>query len=155
MNVFFKKLGHLDKSFSLPSFESDQAAGADLRACFENKTGIGIKPWQRVLIPTGLVVSFEGEYEIQIRPRSGLSLKTPLMIPNSPGTIDADYRGEIKIILVNMFDDDFFIKHGDRVAQMVFSRVYRPSFQEVSDLDQTTRGVGGFGSSGLNSEVVR
>ena len=75
MNVFFKKLDHFDKSFSLPSFESDQAAGADLKACFENKTGIDIKPWQRVLIPTGLSVSFDGEFEVQIRPRSGLSLR--------------------------------------------------------------------------------
>ncbi len=155
MNVFFKKLDHFDKFFSLPSFESDQAAGADLKACFENKVGIELKPWQRALIPTGLSVCFDGDFEIQIRPRSGLSLKTPLIIPNSPGTIDADYRGEVKIIMANMSDSAFFINHGDRIAQMVFSRVYRPEFKEVSELSKTNRGAKGFGSSGLNSEVVK
>jgi dUTP pyrophosphatase len=150
MNVLFKKLKNFDPSFSLPSFESSQAAGADLKACFENKEGLTIKPWERVLIPTGLSISFPPGFEVQIRPRSGLSLKSPLIIPNSPGTIDADYRGEVKVILANMSDTDYFINHGDRIAQMVFSQILIPDFIEVSELDSTVRGDQGFGSSGVS-----
>jgi dUTP pyrophosphatase len=155
MKVFFKKLNHFDDSFSLPSFESDQAAGADLRACFENKKGISVEPWERVLIPTGLSMSFEAGYEVQVRPRSGLSFKTPLIIPNSPGTIDSDYRGEIKVIIANMSNCAYFITHGDRIAQMVFSKVFRPNFIEIMELDVTNRGENGFGSSGINNGAMK
>ena len=125
MNVLLKKLDHFDESFSLPSFESDQAAGADLKACFENKIGIEIKPWERVLIPTGLSFSFDADFEVQIRPRSGLSLKTPLIIPNSPGTIDADYRGELKVILINLSNKTFVVEKGARIAQMVLCPIVK------------------------------
>ena len=149
MNVQFKKLDHFDSNFSLPSFETSRAAGADMKACFENKTGIWIAPWERVLIPTGLCMSFPEGFEVQIRPRSGLSFKSPLIIPNSPGTIDADYRGELKIILANFSNEKYFVSHGDRVAQMVFAKIFHPEFEEVSQLPETDRGAGGFGSTGL------
>ena len=149
MNIHVKKLDHFDNEFSLPSFESDQAAGADLRACFENQKGIYVNPWERVLVPTGLSLSFSADYEVQIRPRSGLSYKSPLIIPNSPGTIDADYRGELKIILANFSNEKYLISHGDRVAQMVCSKVFRPNFIEVKSLNDTQRGEQGFGSTGV------
>jgi dUTP pyrophosphatase len=144
-----KKLDHFDPKLSLPSFETTQSAGADLRANFENKKGEWIGPWERILVPTGLSLSFPSDYEVQVRPRSGLSYKTPLMIPNSPGTIDADYRGELKIILANFSNEKYFISHGDRVAQMVCARVFRPKFIEVNDLSSSQRGEGGFGSTGV------
>ena len=149
MIIQFKKLDHFDSNFSLPSFETIHSAGADLKACFENKTGEWIDPWQRVLIPTGLCMSFPADLEVQIRPRSGLSYKSPLIIPNSPGTIDADYRGEIKVILANFSNEKYFISHGDRVAQMVCAKICRPEFTEVKHLSSTLRGEGGFGSTGV------
>ena len=149
MIIQFKKLDHFDTNFPLPSFETPHSAGADLRACFENKRGQWINPWERVLIPTGLCMSFPNGYEVQVRPRSGLSYKSPLIIPNSPGTIDSDYRGELKIILANFSNEKYYISHGDRVAQMVCAKVYRPEFVEVDHLASSERGVGGFGSTGI------
>ena len=148
MQLLIKKLKHFDSKISLPSFQSEEAAGADLCACFENRKGLSIEPWERVLIPTGISLSFPAGYEAQIRPRSGMSLKTPLIIPNSPGTIDSDYRGEVKIIVVNMSNEPFFIEHGIRAAQIVFNKVERPNVRVVDSLDSTVRGESGFGSTG-------
>ena len=148
MQLLIKKLKHFDHKISLPSFQSKEAAGADLCACFENKKGLSIEPWERVLIPTGISLSFPAGYEAQIRPRSGLSLKTPLLIPNSPGTIDSDYRGEVKIIVANMSNKAFFVDHGTRIAQIIFSKVERPNVKVVESLDATMRGANGFGSTG-------
>jgi dUTP pyrophosphatase len=117
---------------------------------FEDKEALSIAPMQRVLIPTGLSFEIPPGYEVQIRPRSGLSLKTPLLVVNSPGTIDSDYRGELKIILGNFSNESFKINHGDRVAQMVLAPITQAEFIRVDNLSETARGVGGFGSTGLN-----
>lgn len=148
--IKIKKLEHFDESFPLPQYETAQAAGADLRASLENKDHFVIPAGKRVLIPTGLAFEIEPGFEVQIRPRSGLSLKTNLLVVNSPGTIDADYRGEVKIILGNMGDQDHIIKHGDRVAQMVLAPITQAKFEVVSSLSDTDRGTGGFGSTGVN-----
>lgn len=143
-----KKLNHFDPSFPLPQYETKGAAGADIRACFENAQDFTIKAGARVLIPTGLAMQIEEGFEIQVRPRSGLSLKTHLLVVNSPGTIDSDYRGEIKIILGNLGSEDHVIKHGDRVAQLVLAPVLQGEFSLVENLDTTARQGGGFGSTG-------
>jgi len=148
--IKIKKLSHFDESLALPSYESKDAAGADIRACFENKESFTIKAHARVLITTGLSFEIEPGFEVQVRPRSGLSLKTNLLVVNSPGTIDADYRGEVKIILGNMGDEDIVITHGDRVAQVVVAPITQATFQIVKDLSSTQRGEGGFGSTGVN-----
>ncbi len=148
MQLLIKKLKHFDENISLPSFHSNEAAGADISACFEAKKGIVIEPWCRSLVSTGISVSFPPGFELQVRPRSGLSLKTPLIIPNSPGTIDSDYRGELKVILANMSNESFYLEHGTRVAQLVFNKIERPQIKVVQQLDSTDRGVGGFGSTG-------
>lgn len=147
--IKLKKLPNFDKSFPLPSYETKDAAGADLRACFENKEDFILKPGERALIPTGLSFEIQPGYEVQIRPRSGLSLKTDLLVVNSPGTIDADYRGEVKIILGNFGKDNFTIKHGDRIAQMVLAPIHQAEFSVVDELSDTERGEGGFGSTGV------
>lgn len=149
VNVIVKKLSHYDESFALPSYETTGAAGADVRANLGAGEKLLIKPGQRVLIPTGLVVEIPAGYEIQVRPRSGLSFKTGLMVVNSPGTIDSDYRGEVKIIMGNLGLTDEVINHGDRVAQLVLAPVIQASFIETNDsLSETARGTGGFGSTG-------
>lgn len=145
-----KKLDHFDNSLPLPQYETELAAGADLRVCLENRDSFTIKAGTRVLLPTGLAFAIEAGYEVQIRPRSGLSLKTNLLVVNSPGTIDADYRGEVKIIMGNLGDDDYVVKHGDRVAQMVIAPILQANFEIVNELDETDRGAGGFGSTGKN-----
>lgn len=131
----------------MPEYQSDGSSGADILACL-NET-IGIEPGQVVLIPTGISIELPEGYEAQIRPRSGLALKSGITILNSPGTIDSDYRGEIKIIVANLGGETFFVEHGMRIAQMVFSRVYRGNFVEVDDLDKTDRNAGGFGHTGI------
>lgn len=143
-----KLLENFDKSLPLPRYETPQAAGADLRASIGVHEKMIIKPGQRVLIPTGLAFEIEPGFEVQIRPRSGLSFKTGLMVVNSPGTIDADYRGEVKIIMGNLGKSDEVIEHGDRVAQMVLMPVPQASFEIVEELSDTDRGAGGFGSTG-------
>lgn len=148
--VKIKKLNHFDESLALPTYETKDAAGADIRACFENKDSFTIKAKERVLIPTGLSFEITPGYEVQVRPRSGLSLKTNLLVVNAPGTIDADYRGEVKIILGNMGDEDFVINHGDRVAQVVLAPITQAKFEVVDTLSDTDRGAGGFGSTGVN-----
>ena len=149
VNVSVKKLSHYDESFALPGYETSGAAGADVRASLGAGEKCLIKPGERMLIPTGLVMEIPFGYEIQVRPRSGLSLKTGLMVENSPGTIDSDYRGEVKIILGNLGTKDEVINHGDRVAQLVLAPVIQAKFVEASDpLSTTDRGAGGFGSTG-------
>ena len=131
---------------ALPAYESNASAGMDLRANLESP--IIAKPLQRVLIPTGLFIELPVGYEAQVRPRSGLAFKHGLTVLNSPGTIDADYRGEVKVILVNLSDTDFEIKNGERIAQMIVAKHERVQWDETNELQTTDRGAGGFGSTG-------
>lgn len=128
----------------LPSHETLFSAGMDLRA----NTSLVIEPLERVMVPTGLYISLPEGYEAQVRPRSGLAIKKGITVLNSPGTIDADYRGEICVILINLSKQDFEINDGDRIAQMVISRHEKAEWEEVDILDETERGAGGFGSTG-------
>ena len=142
--VLIKKLNN--NSFDLPKYQTEGSVGMDLSAFIEND--ILIKPNERELIPTGIALSLPKNIEGQVRPRSGLSLKYGITVLNSPGTIDSDYRGEIKVILINHGNEDFLIKNNDRIAQLVFNEVVKVSFKEVKDLDQTSRDQKGFGSTG-------
>ena len=142
--VLIKKLSN--NSFDLPKYQTEGSVGMDLSAFIEND--ILIKPNERELIPTGIALSLPQNIEGQVRPRSGLSLKYGITVLNSPGTIDSDYRGEIKVILINHGNEDFLIKNNDRIAQLVFNEVVKVSFKEVKDLDQTSRDQKGFGSTG-------
>ena len=146
--VKVKKLEHFDNDLPLPTYETRWAAGADLRASLGKGEKMLIEPGQRVLVPTGLSFEIEPGFEVQIRPRSGMSLKTQLLVVNSPGTIDADYRGEVKIILGNFGTENHVIEHGERIAQMVLAPVTQAKFEMVDTLTQTARGEGGFGSTG-------
>lgn len=130
----------------LPAYETSQSAGMDLRANLENP--VVLKPLGRALIPTGLFMALPDGTEAQIRPRSGLAYKKGITVLNSPGTIDADYRGEIGVLLVNLSDQDVTIEDGERVAQMVIASYVQGQFTEVKELNSTTRGAGGFGSTG-------
>jgi dUTP pyrophosphatase len=130
----------------LPAYETLLSAGMDLRAFISES--IVIKPLQRVLIPTGLSIELTEGLEAQIRPRSGLAFKNGITVLNSPGTIDADYRGEIKVLLVNLSDTDFMVNDGDRIAQMVFQQVEKANWELVVELEVTERGEGGFGHTG-------
>lgn len=146
-----KRLENFDQAQSIPSYETEGAAGADLRASLKgmpNEKQLIIRPKERVLVPTGLSLEIPIGYEVQIRPRSGISFKTSLMVLNSPGTIDSDYRGEVKIIMGNLGDKDEVINHGDRIAQMVIAKVTRAKFSLADELTSTERGSGGFGSTG-------
>ena len=138
----------LDKAVKLPEYKSDGASGIDLMAFV--KDSIKVKPQTSTLIPTGISLAFSNNYEIQIRPRSGLAAKNNITVLNTPGTIDSDYRGEIKVILINLGKNDFTIKNGDRIAQMVISPVIKTEFEIVDELPNTLRGLGGFGSTGKN-----
>ncbi|MCL2683383.1 MAG: dUTP diphosphatase [Bacteroidales bacterium] len=131
---------------SLPTYETQGSAGMDLRA--DLNEDVILRPLERALIPTGLRIELPIGYEAQIRPRSGLAAKHGLTVLNSPGTIDADYRGEIKVILVNLSNEIFTIKHGERIAQMVIAKHETVDFVEVIELSQTQRGEGGFGHTG-------
>ena len=135
------------KDVPLPEYETEGASGMDLRAAVEGK--VVLNPGEVRLIPTGLLVSIPRGYEAQIRPRSGLALKYGVGMVNSPGTIDSDYRGEIGLIMINWGQAPFVIQRGDRVAQMVISKVTRAEFSEVNDLESTRRGKKGFGHSGV------
>lgn len=130
----------------LPQYETAHAAGMDMRAFIE--TEITIKPLQRVLVPTGLYIELPVGFEAQIRPRSGLAYKHGISIVNSPGTIDADYRGEIKVLLVNLSDTDFVVNNGDRIAQMVIAKHETIVWNTVEELSDTARGAGGYGHTG-------
>ena len=131
----------------LPAYATSQSAGMDVRASID--TPLTILPMQRVIVPTGLYLSIPQGYECQVRPRSGLAAKFGVTVANAPGTIDSDYRGEVKVILVNLSDVPFVINDGERVAQLVFARHEHVAFTEVDSLDDTDRGEGGFGHTGL------
>ena len=132
----------------LPRYETELSAGMDVRSFIESP--IILKPFERKLVNTGLYAQLEKGYEIQVRPRSGLALKKGITVLNSPGTIDADYRGEIGVVLINLSNDDFIINSGDRIAQLVVSKHEQPNLEQTDSLDSTSRGEKGFGSTGLN-----
>ena len=137
----------LSKNVPLPKYETDGASGLDLAANIDIK--IEIKPGETKIIPTGLFVGIPKNFEIQIRPRSGLAAKNQISVLNTPGTIDADYRGELKVILINLSDKIFIVEKGLRIAQMVVCPVVRAKLKEVETLNDTKRGSGGFGSTGV------
>lgn len=131
----------------LPNYATAQSAGMDLRANLDES--VILKPLQRTLVKTGIFMELPAGYEAQVRPRSGLAFKKGVTVLNTPGTIDADYRGEVGVILVNLSNEDFVIEDGERVAQMVIAKHEQPSWEEVEELIETQRGAGGFGSTGL------
>jgi dUTP pyrophosphatase len=141
-----------DRDLGLPCYETEAAAGADLRANFpgDPREGVTLDPGARALVPTGLKLAIPDGYEVQIRPRSGLALKHGITLPNSPGTIDADYRGPLGVIILNAGQETFHVSHGMRIAQMVVAPVVQARFSVVGDLDATDRGAGGFGSTGAS-----
>ncbi|MEQ1788892.1 MAG: dUTP diphosphatase [Rickettsiales bacterium] len=142
------KLAH-GADLPLPAYASEQAAGADLIAAIDGEATL--KPFARQLIPAGIALALPAGFEAQIRPRSGLALKNGITILNSPGTIDADYRGEIKVLLVNLGQEDFVVMRGMRIAQLVIAPVAKVQWQEVEALDDTQRSENGFGSTGLKA----
>ncbi len=131
----------------LPKYSTEHSAGMDLRAFLEED--VVLKPLERFLVPTGIYIELPEGYEAQIRPRSGLAVKHGISIVNSPGTIDADYRGEIKVILINLSNDDFVIKSGERICQMIIQKYEKADMIEVEELNETERGAGGFGHTGI------
>ena len=135
-----------DKSIVLPTYKTSKSSGMDLAAYIKNK--INISPGKTRIIPTGIAIAIPKNYEIQIRPRSGLAAKNGISVLNTPGTIDADYRGEIKIILINLSKKLFEVKSGDRIAQMILCPIAKGKLREVKKLPRTIRGKGGFGSTG-------
>ena len=143
VKVLIKKL---DPSVELPAYKTEGASGMDLMALL--KKPINLKPKTSSLIPTGISVAFSNDFEIQIRPRSGLAAKNNISVLNTPGTIDSDYRGEIKVILFNHGKSDFLINNKDRIAQMILTPVIKMDLEETYDLPETIRGEGGFGSTG-------
>lgn len=145
ISIFVKKLPHA-KDLSLPAYATELSAGADLCACIDEP--VKIKPFQRVLIPTGICIQLPRGFEAQVRPRSGLALRHGVTVLNAPGTIDADYRDEVKVILVNLGQEDFVVERGMRIAQLVISPVCCAQFVEADELSKTER-KGGFGSTGV------
>ena len=148
VKVLIKKL---NSKVQLPKYKTDGSSGMDLMAFIENS--INIKPQQSVLIPTGISIAIPEDTEVQIRPRSGLAAKSSITVLNTPGTIDSDYRGEIKIILFNHGKEDFVVNNNDRIAQMILMPVIKAEFEEVEDLPKTLRGSGGFGSTGKWNKI--
>ncbi len=142
--ILIKKLS---KNVILPKYETEDSSGLDLAANIDEQ--IEIPPGKSKIIPTGLAVAIPRNFEIQIRPRSGLAAKSQISVLNTPGTIDADYRGEIKVILINLSDKVFVVEKGSRIAQMVLCPVIKASLKEVTELENTKRGSGGFGSTGI------
>lgn len=134
----------------MPQYETPNSAGMDLRAAIASSDDLILKAGSRALVPTGLKIELPKGFEAQIRPRSGLALKNGITCLNSPGTIDADYRGEVGIILINHGHEDFIIKRGDRIAQMIIAKVTQAIWQEANSLSETKRGEGGFGSTGVS-----
>ena len=143
VKVLIKKL---NPSAQLPSYKTSGASGMDLMACIEKP--VNLNPGKSCLVPTGLSVAFPEKYEIQIRPRSGLAAKNNISVLNTPGTIDSDYRGELKIILFNHSNENFMINNNDRIAQMVLTPIIKMELEEKNELPETIRGEGGFGSTG-------
>ncbi|MBL4858740.1 MAG: dUTP diphosphatase [Erythrobacter sp.] len=147
--VRIKRLPH-GHGLDLPAYATSGAAGMDVLSA----ESVTLKPGQRHAVATGLAMAIPQGFEIQVRPRSGLALKHGISVPNTPGTIDSDYRGELKIILINHGSDEFTIARGDRVAQLVLAPVVQASWDEVEELDETARGEGGFGSTGGHAQLV-
>jgi dUTP pyrophosphatase len=143
------KVNKSGQGLPLPKYMTPNAAGMDLFAAIRDREALFPGKWK--LIPTGISISMPDGYEAQIRPRSGLALKHGITLLNSPGTIDADYRGEISVILINLSEEAFIIKRGDRIAQIVFSQILRPQIKIVEELEDTVRGCGGFGHTGIGS----
>ena len=137
-----------NSGFALPEYATPLSAGLDLRACLQQ--ALVVAPGERVLVPTGIRVALPDGYELQLRPRSGLALRSGITLLNSPGTIDADYRGELGVILINHSNEPFTVNNGDRICQMVLARYCRIEWEPCSTLDNTERGEGGFGHSGKN-----
>ena len=152
LDIQITYLQNADKNISLPVYETSQSSGMDLRANLTEDrrvNGISIQAKKWLLIPTGLAISMPIGYEAQIRPRSGLAFKYGVSILNSPGTIDADYRGELGVLLINHGEDEFHINHGDRIAQIVFAPVIQVVWKQVTYLDESSRDANGFGSTGI------
>lgn len=148
VKVELKPLANFD-GLALPAYETDLAAGVDMRAATDAGGVIVLAPGERLLVPTGLAMALPAGYEAQIRPRSGLAYKHGISVVNTPGTIDADYRGEVKILLINHGQESFEINRGDRIAQMVIAPVTQARFEQVDILSETARGAGGYGSTGV------
>ncbi|WP_370178562.1 dUTP diphosphatase [Alteriqipengyuania sp.] len=148
VDVRIKRLAH-GEGMALPAYASDGAAGMDVCAAED----VELAPGARHAVASGFAVAIPEGYEIQVRPRSGLAFKHGISVPNAPGTIDSDYRGELKVLLINHGTDAFSIQRGDRIAQLVIAPVTRASFEEVDDLDETARGAGGFGSTGGHAKL--
>ena len=148
LRVEIKTLDHFG-DLELPKYETVLAAGADLRAALPADAPMVLKPGERALVPTGMAMALPAGYEAQIRPRSGLAYKHGITCLNTPGTIDADYRGEVKVLLINHGDEAFTINRGERIAQMVIAPITQPAFERVTELSDTARGAGGFGSTGV------
>jgi dUTP pyrophosphatase len=147
VTIRLKRLPHAE-GLALPAYETAHSAGMDLRAAVPEDQPIVLTPGGRALVPTGLSIALPDDHEAQVRPRSGLALKFGITCLNSPGTIDADYRGEVGVILANLGGEPFTVRRGDRIAQMVIAPVTRGAFEVVETLDDTARGTGGFGSTG-------
>ena len=150
--VRIMRLAH-GEGLPLPAYQSDEAAGMDLLAAVDAAAPVVLAPGERELIPTGLVLEIPRGMEAQIRPRSGLALRHGITVLNSPGTIDSDYRGEVKVLLINLGEAPWEIQRGERIAQMVFQKVERAELVEVAVLKNTRRGAGGFGSTGIATTV--
>ena len=146
--IAIRRLDH-GRDMPLPAYETEQAAGMDLRAAIAPEETLVLAPGKRVAIPTGLAIALPPGFEAQARPRSGLALKQGITLLNSPGTIDADYRGELKVILINHGTEPATIRRGERIAQVVIAPVTRAVLEEADTLDETERGAGGFGSTGV------
>ena len=147
VTVRVRPLPHFE-GLELPAYETSGSAGMDVRAAVPEGEPVTLRPGERAMVPTGLSVAIPEGYEIQVRPRSGLAAKHGLTCLNTPGTIDSDYRGEIKVILINLGAEAFVIQRGERIAQLVLAPVTRLAWNEVDALDETARGAGGFGSTG-------
>jgi len=145
--IALKRLSHAE-GLPLPAYETAHAAGMDLRAAVPENTPLTLRPGDRNAVPTGLAMAIPPGFEGQVRPRSGLALRAGVTCLNSPGTIDADYRGEVKVILINHGPDDFIVRRGDRIAQLLIAPVVQATWREVDALEETARGEGGFGSTG-------
>jgi dUTP pyrophosphatase len=145
--IALKRLPHAE-GLPLPAYETAHAAGMDLRAAVPEHAPLTLRPGDRHAVPTGLAMAIPPGFEGQVRPRSGLALRAGVTCLNSPGTVDADYRGEVKVILINHGPEDFIVRRGDRIAQLLIAPVVRATWREVDALDETSRGEGGFGSTG-------
>ena len=147
-NIAVVQMAHA-QGLPLPAYETSGAAGMDLRAAVQDDAPVVLRPGSRAMVPTGLCIAVPAGFEVQVRPRSGLAAKAGITCLNSPGTVDSDYRGELKVILINLGAEDFIIRRGERIAQMVVAPVVQAAWQLVDSLDETARGAGGFGSTGV------